>query len=707
MNPSSPVHKEFEEIRQTGDFKRLHSYRDPSSWLTLSASERETLAQLFLIAGKTELKEGSEEAMRHFEWAEQLVPENRYLLCRIAEAYLLRPQSVGCLRSAQQLLERILERFPDHFEVRALLAKTLMLLGVATEESNLLQTAQVYYRHAEELAEQQGDQEQLINIWWGWANALTAQANLSGEAVDLHHALTLYRKATKEQPQQINFWIDYSQSLWRLKRLIGDQGELLMEEGLLCCDSLLTIAGDHPIAYYHMARWWQSNYESTWQQEAFEKARIYFEAVTAIKVQHPSFWAEHGTSYWYDWGRLLSLAGKWNRDFSLLEKAGDKFEQAFLLSEDQPHLLNGWAEVLILSGSESEHYELLREAEQKLIKSIELQRDIPRSWTLLGQCLYELGRYFSDERYFVQAEEKFQFALQLHPNHPEALYGLALIHYMLGETWNDLSVLEKSTEEYMLAFQSGAGHHPQFWSDWGVSCLKIGELVNSRQFVELALEKFEYALTCYKNSGDDHPHPEWLYHYGCALDFLGDLTSEVSCYERAVDILSIALELSDYASHVRFNLALAYAHLGESAEDYDSFCKACEQFQALALEESEDEHLWNEWGVALINMAQLVYDPIHPLKAHELYQLAEAKLQQAIALGCQAALYHLACCYSLSGNFLAAMEYIERADHYSTLPSLQDLLHDEWLEPLRHTTQFQQYLNLLAHRQRNRDANPS
>ena len=112
---------------------------------------------------------------------------------------------------------------------------------------------------------------------------------------------------------------------------------------------------------------------------------------------------------------------------------------------------------------------------------------------------------------------------------------------------------------------------------------------------------------------------------------------------------------------------------------------------------------WNELGLTLLHLAQLMEDPSHHETVDKLYTQAESKLQQAVALGCTSALYNLACTCALTGNVENAMYYLERAERQGGLPKLDDMLNDEWIDPLRDTPAFKAFLNHLTTKQSNKE----
>ena len=59
------------------------------------------------------------------------------------------------------------------------------------------------------------------------------------------------------------------------------------------------------------------------------------------------------------------------------------------------------------------------------------------------------------------------------------------------------------------------------------------------------------------------------------------------------------------------------------------------------------------------------------------------RLQRSRRLGNPHALYNLSCAYTVTGDIDRALDYLDRALESGTYPPLQDMLEDDWLEPLR------------------------
>jgi hypothetical protein len=71
---------------------------------------------------------------------------------------------------------------------------------------------------------------------------------------------------------------------------------------------------------------------------------------------------------------------------------------------------------------------------------------------------------------------------------------------------------------------------------------------------------------------------------------------------------------------------------------------------------------------------------------------AEQKVTLAAKLGNPQAYYHLSCLYSLLGQTERAMHFLLKARQFDALPPIDELLGDEWLENLRSTSEFQEFM---------------
>jgi len=684
MEKNNGLEKKLQEILTAGDFDRLHPFKEGDAWKSMTSRERDLLGILFLTQGEAQFKKGETSAHNSFELAARISPQNPHVFYRQAVAYAEQEYNAPALLSAIQALQVAVTLSPRFFEAWCLWGKVAMHLGNLHQDSSYFQEAYDKFTEAQHHSSTVSS-EVFSGLYWQWGRCSYFSGKLSGEACDFRLALDKYRQAAELGLQDADFWNDYGDAVMELGDLIGKM-ELLFEATELYRKSTVQSPG-HYKAWLNLACNCQRLFEYSHEEDYFHAAHEGFEQALELNPEDGILW--------FNWAQLFANAGKIKWDLEKLQISFEKFAKADQYEPNHPLILSHWGEVEMLYGAFEEKLELLRAAEAKFLKSLQLEPDSAHLWYMYGCCLNELGCYFEDERYYWQAIEKLRYGLTLNESDPLIWYALSLAHFAIGDLNDDMTMIEKSITYCCRVMEFGGALSSQFWNDWGISYMKLAEITHDRSLVEMALEKFAMALSPHE---EDLTHetlePEWLYNYGCALDLLGDFTGNAQEYERAIESFTKALEVDPTYQHARFNLALAYSHLGEVTSEIDFFFKSLEQFELLLREDNEDEMAWNECGVTLLNLAILVYDPTHPEKSSKLYALAENKISHAIALGCTQAFYSLAGLYSLMGNYPASVHYLERSETAGVLPHIEDLMNDEWLENVRAT---QLFLSFIAH----------
>lgn len=687
MKEPSSLEKHLQDLLAKSDFEQLTPFRSESAWSEMTQNERELLALLLMAEGEHYLQEKNSKAHDSFDAAARVAPHNPQLFYRQAMALAMEEDNASCLNIACKSLEKAVALNPNFFEAWHAWGNLLMRIGASFDELSTLQKADEKFLSASQCCPA-GEQSKLAHLCWQWGLCWQYQGKLSGEACDLYQALEKYRQAEEAGLSRFEFWNDYGDATASLSRLLSSK-ELLFKASDLY-RAAIKLSPDNAASWCSLSCCLYRIFEFTNEEIHFSLAQEGFSRAAGLNPQD--------FLIWLNWGALLAEAGKRRHDMAMLSAGNEKFVQAAACEQDNSALLSRWGEALLVWGTYSESIELLREAQTKLVRSLEIDAENVDTWYFYGICLSEIGRYFSDESFYKQSIEKFEYAFTLSPQHPLLWHGCALAHFALGDMNGDIALLETASAYCTRVFEYSHGVvPPHFWNDWGVVFMKLSELSNVQQHVESAIEKFEQALGLNLPEEERRNRdPEWWYNYGCALDFLGDFTEDSRDYERAIGILTQVLEHDPSFLHVRYNLALAWSHLAELTDDIESFQKAIDHFHALLQANSEDEGAWNDCGVALINLSQLMNDPAHPEKAREILVQAEAKFMQAMALGSTQVFYNLACLYSLNGNYTAAMHFLERSDNAGSLPAVDDMLYDDWLDGLRQTPDFRQFLIQLA-----------
>lgn len=683
------VQKRLRTVLATNDFLLLSPYHDPVSWTTMTPDERELLGLLLVKQGEQQLKNSDDKALKSFELASQAAPFSAIVFFQQALAFASQNQNIRCLMAANNALEKAIQLEPAFIAAWFGWGCTLSNLGAINHDTAFFYQAHSKFIEADRLT-QQNKTLHPEEFFWHWGICWHRLAKLSGEAVDFFKALEKFQMAASKGSNQNGlFCNDYGNVLVEIAFLLG-RNELL-HEAAEQYKIAVTQCPDNSAGWLNLACTYQSLYEIYDSEEYFFEANEYFERATSMNAQDCLSWLK--------WGDLHAANGKKFGDMDRFELSFNKFEKAYSCDPDNALVLARWGETQMLKASCTDNFELLREAELKISKAIELEPETPVFWHISGMCLNELGRYFNDVRYFEQAIAKFQQSLSLSDINSPVYHGLAHAYYTIGEITENANTIEKALPHFNRAIELAPLPSPQCWNDWGVALMKLGELTNEKKHIEAAIDKFEKAIGYkFNETSEKDIELDWLYNYGCAMDFLGDFHEDAIYYEKAVQVLTHVLQIDPEYSHARYNLALSLSHLGELNADIDCFQKAVDHFQILLEHDDEDEFAWNDWGLTLTHLGVLTFDEIHPEFSRAYYEQAERKFLHAIALGNTHAFYNVACLYALTKNISAAMHYLERADFCNSLPPTEDVMHDEWLDNMRHHAPFRAFISHLLNK---------
>lgn len=679
------IHKTLLDIEKEESFDKLDKFKEMSHWSKMGENERDLFATLLLKQGQKQLSQGSYQAVDNLDLATKISDTAQthffkgviYAACR---------DNMRCLQWAHQAFTQALQKNPSFFE--ALFTDALVLNDMGDFDSDasfIMMSLQQFEKAGTLLASQTKVLAEYF--YWDWGICHASLGKISGEPVDFQNAITKFQIVEERGFNDPTFLNDYGNALADIAALI-DQPDYFFA-ALQRFSAAVDVDPNEFDGWYNRACCHLRLLETRFDLDMVEEAEMSFERAAEINSNHPQVW--------FRWAQLSSLHGKYKHDLELIELSLDKFFMANQLDPNHPQILSCWAQVELFLGIQRERLDLMQSARAKMLKCLEINSEIPENWYFYGSCLNELGRYFNDAAYYQQAIEKFQYGISLEQQNALLWYGLALSHFALGEIKEDRAMFEKAVRFCGKVIEHGGSGFPQFWNDWGVALMKLAEITEQPKYLELAIQKFELSLNLPLESLNvEEVDLEWVYNYGCAFDMLGELTGEPTHFEKSIKILYQVVELEPDYHQARYNLALAFANLGEAAYDLDYYEKSLEHFQVLINNDPEDEIIQMDLGVTLINMALLIHDDHHPEKSQALFRQAETHLLQAASLGNSQAYYQLAGLYSLTDRFQNAMHFIERTQFFGALPPIVDLLHDEWLEGLRHTPSFRQFLNTIA-----------
>jgi len=682
MKDLSQRKKILQAMLESENFEDLATFEDPARWEEMPHDERELLGMLYVMQGEKQLKKGDNQVLKSFKLANLAAPDSPQVLYRQAIAFARETHNIYCLKASKKIFHRIIELKADYFDAWHGLANVCIVLALHSNSEKDFLEAQDAFSHAETFRTVSSKESQ-ASLYRDWGVLWFHYGKHSGEAVDFRNAAKCYRKALSQGMKTYDFWNDYGNCLTELAALLKKPELILTSVNFYW--QAVRLKDDFFEGWMNLAAALKVIYEIQPIEEYYKLANEGFEKASLLDPEN--------TSLWVKWGQLQIFHAKTLKEIDFLYDSIGKFEAANICEPNHPVVLCSWAESLLCLGEWTENLQYLRQAEEKITQSLALQKDQPRIWCLYGHCLSEIGRYFDDEEYFLQAIEHYQYGLRLSRNDPVIWHGMAMAYLSLSQVTQDTKWLEKANQCCRQSIEQGGHGQAQYWNDWGVVLMKLGTWADDKELVSSALNRFEHAIRIRSQfQRQKEMDPEWLYNYGCALDFLGDFEDDLSMLEKAVHVLKKVVEIDPGFHHAYYNLAIALAHLGDLSSEPDAFIESLTYLEAYTCLESEDEHAWNEWGLTLIDLSQLIDDPVRNVEAQELLREAEGKFHYARSLGSQSSFYHLACLHSLRNNTEGALYFLQQAKNAGVLPPVEDLVSNHWLEPIKYTPEFQKML---------------
>ncbi|MDR3624461.1 MAG: hypothetical protein P4L16_04905 [Chlamydiales bacterium] len=685
MDTQEHFFSQLQDILESKTFERLEKFRDHSLREKMSQKEEELLADLFVLQGEVGLHTQDEHAEEIFSLSAKIDTQNPEIFFRQGSAWLnfgKAHHKESCLRVACKKFEKAIFLNPRSGKSYLGLGNAHAYIAFLMHDSALFSYAEEAYVKAEHFF--LDSLEQLFQLYWDWALMYFLSGKLSGEVIDYKRSVEKFQKASTCYSMSSSlFWEDYGHVLVTMATLLGST-ELFLKAASHF--ELATQVDEKRYeSFLHLGSSYHALFDMTGGDSYFISAVMAYQTASELD--------ENDSELWIKWGQILVSSGKLDLDIEAIEESLEKFVRAEDCHPNHPMVYSGWGEALMLLGVFKEDLSILKDAEEKIIKGLELSPENADIWGCYGACLFEIGRYFQDDKYYNQAIQKFQYGLSLDNSRPGLWLGISQAHFALSEIKKEYAAAEQAV------FAASRATNlrpmlPQLWVNHAGALLQLAELSNQQYYVENAIEKLDVALNLSKGL-DDQLHLECMYHYGCALDFLGDFELDRLVYQRAVNVLTFVVSKEPEYFQARHSLAIALLHLGEVSDDFECFHAAVEHFKVLVHVDPEDALLWNDWGIALLDLAYLTQDTGRPEVFTSYLEDGESKLRQSVALGGAHAYYYLACLYSMKGQYELAVHFIEKAENSATLPALDDLLHDDWLASLRDTECFKQFIQKL------------
>lgn len=563
---------------------------------------------------------------------------------------------------------------PDHCATWHLWGNSLLQLGKKVNNQYFAQAVEKLEK-ALTLSEKSSG-EPSGDIAWDLASAQYSVAQNSGEALDLHKALESFQKAAQvlESPSA-DFWKEYGIACGELAKKINDNP--LRIKAISCFKQAISIAPAFYEGWSALATALFNLYEITHDEDHFSQANECYSSAAQIQPQNPLIW--------FKWAQSLFDSGSRTDDIKKVRSSVEKCLRAFACNPEDPEVIGLWGTSLCMLGHLTERLDLIVEGQNKISEAMQISPDSPELWHSLGISLKCLGLYFGDIDFYYQAIENLQKSVSTDRSDYRSWHQIAMCYSLIATSYGDEEALQLACRFFEKAIDLYPCSYYIF--DYGVCLEKYGELVHQQRWLELSTQLMERALSMQKNA--IYTHPDWLFHYACALDSLGDFFEETSYYQRAIEIFSHVMMIDPDYPKIHHRLALAYSHLGELNGEVENFYRAVHHLRLASKHDEDDDQIILDWAITLTSIAEHIRGI---QDAEPFFRDAEHKLISSAKLGNVQAYYHLGCLYSLLGDNDKAMFFICKAEESSALPGLEELQQDEWLEGLRGTEEFRNFL---------------
>jgi len=570
---------------------------------------------------------------------------------------------------------------PNYFEAWQAWGSLLCTLGLNTEQHHYFKEAREKLNSAIALSKGQG-RDALSKVYWDLGVVFENLAEHSGEALDWHQAIEAFQLAHSfKEALPAEFWNDFGHSCLQFASQVN--GMRFYLKAIHCLKTAVSLSPTCFDSWCSLAQAWQQLYFHTHDEDNFVQANECLTMASQIQPQD--------SQLWLNWATFLCDCARRASDTKRLRLCIEKCQRAFALDASDPMIQAIWGEALSLLGKQTQRLDLIYDAQNRISQVIEQSDEDPELWYSYGICLQALGQYFGDSDYYYQAIEQFQAGVSIDRTLYRNWHAIGATYCLLGLLENDPEHWEMSLRFFQKALDLSASTYYLF--DYATALSKLGEMTREESYLEKASTQFERLLSLQKNA--IYLHPDWLFQYACTLDSLGDFHEETFYYLRAIEIFSQVLMINSEFPHVHHHLGLALSHLGELTSEVEYFHRAVHHYRLAIKNDEENDAIFIDWATTLINIATRCHDM---RESDQFFEDAEHKLQTAMRLGNLQTHYHLACLYSLQDKCDRGMECLERALAHDALPTSDEMLQDEWLENTRLTAHFQGFLAQLERR---------
>ncbi|MCB1107963.1 MAG: hypothetical protein KDK76_07710 [Chlamydiia bacterium] len=649
---------------------------------TKEVKERDYTALAATLQQKGELRllHGDRGGLAYFDMAIKLDPSNSALLIKQGLSLFEYGSHEGGkdgLTLASKRFKQATTLNPHSFEGWHLWGNTLYFLGKQENNPSYFSNALKKYEKAISLSDGQPS-DVLADLFWDFGDLWSQLATQSGEVTDLHYAVKAYERATTYQDDlPPEFWVGLGKVYTEMGNKTNETRFFI--KGVDAFKNAISIRIAFPEGWLMLGKVLKTLYLVTHEEDHFLQANECFSTAVHLSGKNDQITLE--------WGRLLLESGALFRDVKKLRAAIDKCRLAHSYNRKEMAIITTWVEALSILGIVTQRLEPIHEALNK-IEPLTKKLQTPDVHYAHGVCFSALGQYYKDIDYHYQAIETFQEGLSLDRTDGRLWHAIAMSSFSSSILDHDETSYERSLHffEQALHFKKSSTIHSHF----AMCLLKYGELTQDQKILEHSVYHFEEAISMQKNA--PYLHPDWMFQYASALNLLAGFLESDHHFVKAIEILSHLLMSLPEFPNIHFQLALTYSHYAELIHEPEIYLRAIHYYRIAYQKDKENDQVMLEWALTLVNLGDLLENEV---ESDQYFREAEYKMIQAAKLGNVHAYYALACLYSVIGDLNNSMRFLKKAKAFDALPPLEEIQEDDWLDNLKETEPFHQFISEL------------
>jgi tetratricopeptide (TPR) repeat protein len=451
---------------------------------------------------------------------------------------------------------------------------------------------------------------------------LSAEANAqSGDSEEVRkRSIDAYRAACRLCPGSARSW-------YRLGAYLGlGEQEADLYAAIEALSKAIELDGRFFDAHYALGSAYLRLGAVKGDEEKLLQAAGSFSDAHALVVQSDGESQAPAEFFWH-WGIVWFLLSKESGEPVDLKKAVDHYEQARQKGLSRSDFLNDYANAIVELALLTSNDALIPDAVGLYSASIAASEasggsdhDRAIRFFNIGCCFQHLYDLSHDSHHFDQAEQAFSRAASLGPDLAVIWQRWGYLLFYAARFLSDITLVQEALRKFQTAEKKGSTH-PLTLALCAQALLWVGREEDRLDLFNTALSYAQRAYEAVSSQGGCHPEI-WAALALCQFEY-GYYFHDHSFFTKGLDILQKAL-----AEHPKSALlwhTLALVKLGES-EGSDSE-KTLKESLVCFLFASQSPYacfpyFWNDWGMALLTLADWMADPALAREALERFETA-------------------------------------------------------------------------------------